>query len=83
MVAIKSEETPSFSKDDSLTNWSNEDESRLFITSIVQNAINGKVKKKFRNNNFEKQRPLIPLSSAARLLQNKESSSPRSLRPLV
>ena len=57
MVAIKSEETPSFSKDDSLTNWSNEDESRLFITSILQNAINVKVKKKFRNNHFENRDP--------------------------
>jgi hypothetical protein len=57
MVAIKSEETPSFSKDDSLTNWSNEDESRLFITSIAQNAINVKVKKKFRNNHFENRDP--------------------------
>ena len=53
VVAVKSEEATSFSKDDSLTNWSNEDESRLFITSIFQNAINVKINRKIRNDHFD------------------------------
>ena len=36
------------SQDDSLTNWSDESDSRLFITSILHKALNVKDKKKNR-----------------------------------
>ena len=45
VVAIKAEEATTLSQDDSLTNWSDESDSRLFITSILQKAINVKVEK--------------------------------------
>ena len=46
VVAIKAEEATYTSQDDSLTNWSDEDNSRLFITSILQNAIKVKLNSK-------------------------------------
>ena len=45
VVAIKAEEATTLSQDDSLTNWSDESDSRLFITSILQKAINVKAEK--------------------------------------
>ena len=45
VLAIKEEVTRTSSQDDSLTNWSDEENSRLFITSILQKAINVKIKK--------------------------------------
>lgn len=45
VVAVKAKETMSSSQDNSLTNWSDEDNSRLFISSILQKAINVKVQK--------------------------------------
>ena len=44
VVAIK-EEATTLSQDDSLTNWSDESDSRLFITSILQKAINVKIQR--------------------------------------
>ena len=38
VVAIKAEEATTLSQDDSLTNWSDESDSRLFIRSILQKA---------------------------------------------
>ena len=49
VVSIKVEETKNPSQDDSLTNWSDEDNPRLFITSILQNAINVKLNRKNMN----------------------------------
>ncbi len=45
VVAIKKEEATILSQDDSLTNWSDESDSRLFITSILQKALNVKAEK--------------------------------------
>ena len=42
VVSIKSKEATKSSQDNSLTNWSDEDNSRLFITSILQKALNVK-----------------------------------------
>ena len=47
VVAMKEEALSS--QDDSLTNWSDEDNSRLFITSILQKAVNVKIKKQKSN----------------------------------
>ena len=45
VVSIKIEETKIPSQDDSLTNWSDEDNPCLFGTSILQNAIIVKLNK--------------------------------------
>ncbi len=45
VLTIKEEATIS-SQDYSLTNWSDEDNPRLFITNILQNAINVKLRRK-------------------------------------
>lgn len=52
VVAIKAEEATTLSQDDSLTNWSDESDSRLFITSILQKALDVKRKQKENSDNI-------------------------------
>ena len=68
VVAIKKEEAITLSQDDSLTNWSDESDSRLFITSILQKAINVKAdkqkteKKSAETITYDDEGNIIPLS---------------------
>lgn len=58
VVSIKAEEAKTTSQADSLTNWVYEEDSSLFITSILQNAINVKLnKEKNLGNNLKKTNP--------------------------
>lgn len=52
VVAVKAEKASSSSQDNSLTNWSGEDESRLFITSILQKAVDVKIEKQKSGKNI-------------------------------
>ena len=52
VVAVETKEATTLSQDNSLTNWSDESNSRLFITIILQNAIDVKLKKQKSENNF-------------------------------
>ena len=55
VVAVKTKETISSSQDNSLTNWSDEDNSRLFITMILQRVNDVKIsKQKSSENSSEK-----------------------------
>ena len=55
VVAVKTKETISSSQDNSLTNWSDEDNSRLFITMILQRINDVKIsKQKSSENSSEK-----------------------------
>lgn len=67
VVAIKKEEATILSQDDSLTNWSDESDSRLFITSILQKAINVKAEKQ-KTSSIDKKY----LSAQAKLISNKK-----------
>jgi len=58
VVSIKIEETKFTSQDDSLTNWSDEENPRLFITSILKNVINVKFNK--QKNNINDRKSKIP-----------------------
>ena len=71
VVALNTkEETTISSQDYSLTNWSDEDDSRLFITSILQKAINVKAEK--QKNAKE------PLENSSERANNGENSNMRS-----
>ena len=52
-MSIKIEETKIPSQDDSLTNWSDEDNPRLFVTNILQKAL--KVNINERNSKVSKE----------------------------
>ena len=55
VVSIKIEETKIPSQDDSLTNWSDEDNPRLFVTNILQKALKVNINEnKSRVNNWLK-----------------------------
>ena len=58
VVSIKIEETKFTSQDDSLTNWSDEENPRLFITSILKNVINVKFNK--QKNDINDRKSKIP-----------------------
>ena len=70
VVAIKAEEATTLSQDDSLTNWSDESDSRLFISTILQKAINVKMEKqKSANNPTEISSKKVPTEKMAHQLQ--------------
>ena len=85
VLAIKTEETIASSQDNSLTNWSGEDDSRLFITSILQDAINVKLNKQKKKINYSRKSdkayesetdlPLGAIARGDRLLKSLEQRS--------
>lgn len=64
VVAIKAEEATTLSQDDSLTNWSDESDSRLFITIILQKALNVKAEKQKTAKKPPEKRFSLPLTDS-------------------